>query len=194
MVRSVFLLARTMAVLGGIVLAALILLTGASVTGRVLNGFLHGEFMQRLAPGFSDWALGLGIGPINGDFELVEAGMAFAIFAFLPLCQVTAGHATVDVFTAWLGPRANRTLRAAIEVVFAAALIVIAMQLYEGTLSKHRSGQLTFLLQTPVWWNYAASLVGAVIAALVAVFMAGVRIVEAVTGRTVVTGAAEAGH
>ena len=194
MLRYVSLLARTMAILGGLVLSALIILTGVSVTGRVLNTFFHGEFMQSIAPGFAEWALSHGVGPVNGDFELVEAGIAFAVFAFLPLCQITSGHASVDIFTSWLPPRFNRVLRAVIEIVFAVALVVIAMQLYEGLLSKLKSGQTSFLLSTPVWWNYAASFVGAVIAALVAVVMAGVRVVEAASGRVILADGSEAEH
>jgi len=74
-------------------------------------------------PGLSAWALDLGVGPINGDFELVEAGVAFAIFAFLPLCQISAGHASVDIFTAKLPMRINRVLQLGIDVIFAIVLI-----------------------------------------------------------------------
>ncbi len=192
--RKVTKLARFMAVLGGLVLAALILLTGLSVAGRILNTFLHGGFMQGLAPDLADRLIALGIGPVNGDYELVEAGMAFAVFAFLPICQITGGHAYVDVFTTWLPPRVNRMLRAAIEVVFALVLVVIAVQLHEGLQSKLRSGQSSFLLQTPVWWNYAASLSGAVIAALVGSYMAIVRVLESVSGRVILAEGPEAGN
>ena len=39
------------------------------------------------------------LGPVPGDFELVEVGTGFAVFAFLPWCQLKRGHATVDLFT-----------------------------------------------------------------------------------------------
>jgi len=38
--------------------------------------------------------------------------MAFCIFAFLPYCQLTAGHAAVDVFTDPLPARAISTMSA----------------------------------------------------------------------------------
>jgi len=90
-------LARLFALLGGLVLSVLIVLTCLSVVGRSLNGLLHTASVQALGP-WVDALLDLGIGPINGDFELVEAGMAFAIFAFLPLCQLNGAHASVDIF------------------------------------------------------------------------------------------------
>jgi len=179
-------LARFMAVLGGIVLSFLILLTCVSIIGRSLNGIFHSDLMERIAPGFSRWVIDIGVGPVNGDFELVEAGVAFAIFAFIPLCQVTAGHASVDILTNQFSRGINRFLRMVIEVVFAAVLVLIAWRLYEGMMSKLGYGETTFLLQFPIWWAYAASFVGSVVAAIVGVYMAGVRIYEFLTGRIIV--------
>lgn len=186
-------LARFMAILGGLVLTGLIVLTCVSVLGRALNTVFHG-WVGDLVPGLSDWALGLGVGPINGDFELVEAGVAFAIFAFLPLCQITSGHAAVDLFTNALPARVNRVLRMLVEIVFAAVLVLIAWRLWDGMLSKMRYGETSFLLQFPVWWAYAASFCGSVIAALVGIYMAGMRIAEFRAGRPLLPDAAGAEH
>lgn len=184
-------LARFMAVLGGIVLSLLILLVCVSVIGRSLNGMLHSGFGE-FAPVFSKWLLDLGIGPINGDFELVESGIAFSIFAFLPLCQITSGHASVDIFTSKLPSRVNQFLRAVIEIVFALVLILIAWRLFEGMMSKKGYGETTFLLQFPIWWAYAASFAGAVVAAIVGTYMAGVRVLEFATNSIIVADASEA--
>lgn len=179
-------LARLMAIIGGAVLTVLILLTCVSIAGRLLNGMFHGDLLTGLAPEFSRWMIDIGVGPVNGDYELVESGVAFAIFAFIPLCQITAGHASVDVFANMFPARLNRILRAVIEVVFAGVLVLIAVQLFQGMLSKLHNGETSFLLEYPVWWAYAASLVGAIVAAIVGVYMAGVRILEALTGRILV--------
>ncbi|PKP75366.1 MAG: C4-dicarboxylate ABC transporter permease [Alphaproteobacteria bacterium HGW-Alphaproteobacteria-6] len=187
-------LSRLMAVLGGIVLTALVVMVCASILGRSLNGLLHGAFLQSVAGGPANWLLSIGIGPVAGDFELVETGMAFAIFAFLPLCQITSGHAAVDIFTNMMPPRVQRILKMLVEIAFAAALIIIAVQLKSGMDSKIRSGQTTFLLQFPVWWAYATSLVAAVVAAVVGCYMAAVRIAEAATGRILLAEDAGAGH
>jgi TRAP-type C4-dicarboxylate transport system permease small subunit len=185
-------LARFMAILGGIVLTLLILLTCISIIGRSLNGVFHSEAVQNFAPGFANWMLDLGIGPVNGDFEVVEAGVAFAIFAFLPICQMTAGHASVDIFTNMFPKSFNRFLRMIIEIVFAAVLILIAWRLLEGLHSKMSYGETTFLLQFPIWWAYLASFVGAITAAIVGTYMAGVRILEFFTKRIYVQDGAEA--
>lgn len=186
-------LARFMAILGGIVLTLLIFLTCLSIAGRLLNGVFHADSVQAIAPAFAKWMIDIGVGPVNGDFELVESGVAFAIFAFLPLCQITAGHASVDIFTNALPKGVNRVLRLLSELAFAAVLVLIAWKLYDGMSSKMRYGETTFLLQFPIWWAYAASLFGAVVAAIVGIYMAGVRLVEALTGRVIVIDGMEAG-
>ena len=178
--------ARLMAICGGLVLTVLIVLICISVIGRSLNGLLHG-WIGALMPGVSAWALDLGVGPINGDFELVEAGVAFAIFAFLPLCQISAGHASVDIFTAKLPTRINRLLQLAIDVIFAVVLIAIAYQLYNGMLSKQRYGDTTFLLQFPIWWAYAASLSGSILTAVISFYVAGIRALELMRGEDILS-------
>ncbi|MBV2358536.1 TRAP transporter small permease [Thalassococcus sp. CAU 1522] len=187
-------LSRLMAYLGGAVLATLVVLTCLSIAGRSLNGLLHSDLAESVAPALAAALLDLGIGPVNGDFELVEAGMAFAIFAFLPLCQISGAHASVDIFTARLGRRANRVLLWISEMLFAGVLVLIAVQLGAGMMGKLRTGQTTFLLEFPVWWAYALSLSGAVSAAAVAVYMAAMRSVEMATGRDLLPHVQGAGH
>ena len=74
-----------------------------------------------------------------------------------------------------------------VDIVFAAVLVLIALQLYEGMLSKMQYRETTFLLQFPVWWSYAASLVGAVVAALVGIYIAIVRAGEFFGNRTILS-------
>ncbi|MCT4556484.1 MAG: TRAP transporter small permease [Pelagimonas sp.] len=187
-------LARLFARLGGYVLTVLIVLTCLSILGRSLSTILNSDIVQSLVPGWAAMILDWGIGPIKGDFELVEAGMAFAIFAFLPLCQLNGAHAAVDIFTSTLSSRANRLLRAIIEVIFAGVLVLIAVQLFEGMQSKRNSGQTTLYLEFPIWWAYAFSLVAAVAAAIVSIYMALMRVVESATGRIVLPPNLEADH
>jgi len=187
-------LARGFAILGGLALSVLIVMTCLSIIGRSLNSFLHGDFLQGFAPSLASALLDFGVGPINGDFELVEAGMAFTIFAFLPLCQLNGAHASVDIFTAKLPLRINRLLRLVIEIVFAAVLVLIAVKLFAGMESKRSSGQTTLLLQYPVWWGYVISVPGAVAAALVALHIALSRFIEVITGRVVLQPELEGEH
>ena len=162
MQRVISTLALASAGAGGLVLVVLVVMTCASIVGRALIDF--------------------GLGPVTGDFELVEAGIAFAVFAFLPLCQLRAGHATVDVFTSALSDRFNRILLAIWEVVALIALALIAWRLLAGLTQKVDNGETTFLLQFPIWWAYAACSVPAVVAVIVAAWSAADRVRAVFTG------------
>ncbi len=155
-------LARVMAILGGIVLAAVIIMTVASITGRALVRF--------------------GLGPVPGDFELVQAGVGFAVFAFLPWCQLNRGHATVDIFTTFLPNSVNHMIDLVTEFIMTLVLVLIALQLYHGMLDKLSYNETTFILQFPLWWPYAACLLAAVIAVIVSFYMILVRYRELKVG------------
>lgn len=187
-------LSRGLAMIGGIVLSALILMTCISILGRHASSALNSDMVQSVAPGLAAWLLGIGVGPIYGDFELTELGMGFAVFCFLPLCQITAGHARVDIFTSFLRDAINRWLRLIIELVFLAAIALIAWRLSLGMSSRMRTGQTTYLLEWPVWWPYAACMAAASVAVIVALYMVYIRTIEAVTGKDIIGEGGESEH
>lgn len=155
-------LARALAIVGGLVLIAITLLTVASITGRVL--------------------LRAGLGPIPGDIELVEIMTAFAIFSFLPWCQVRRAHATVDVLTSFLSDRVNRFIDLIGELLMTGAIVLIAWRLWYGMTDKIRYQETTFILQFPVWWGFAAAMFALSIGVVVSFYMLAVRAREAFTG------------
>jgi len=169
-------LARGMALLGGAVLLSLILITCNSIAGRILNSLGHSELIKENLPAISGFLTKFG--PIVGDFELVEAGVAFAIMAFLPWCQLHRAHATVELFTGFLPVRFNRFLAMVWEIVFAFVLIIITWRLYVGTTDKMRYGETTFMLQFPVWWGYAACAAAAGVACVVAIYSAWTHVTD----------------
>ncbi|MGR3539988.1 MAG: TRAP transporter small permease subunit [Hasllibacter sp.] len=170
--RIIETLALALALAGGAVLLALVALVVASVAGRELAEASRALTGARV------------LGQIPGDYELLEAGAAFAIFAFLPICQLRGGHATVDVFTSMMGGALQRWLAAFWEVVLAAAILLITWRLWEGMAGKLPRGawvETTFILQFPVWWAYAAAFAAACGASAVALWCAWERVSEAAT-------------
>lgn len=131
-------LAKMTAIFGGLVLMSIAAITAISIVGRALI------FMD--------------LGPIPGDFEIVEMGCAFAIFCFLPWCQLKSGHATVDIFTNPLGPRKNAFLTLLWDVIMTAAMVVLTWRLYAGMTDMQTYGDTTLILQIPVWYGYTAGL------------------------------------
>lgn len=187
-------LSRALAMLGGVVLSALIVMTCLSISGRHLAAALGSDAVQSAAPTLAGWLLGLGIGRVFGDFEITELGMGFAIFCFLPLCQITVGHARVDIFTSFLSDRINRWLRLITEVAFFLALLLIAWRLSVGMSNRVRTGQTTYILEWPVWVPYAACFGAAAIAALVGLYMVVIRALEAAQNRDIIGESGETEH
>jgi TRAP-type C4-dicarboxylate transport system permease small subunit len=179
----IHMLARGLALIGGFTLVMLIAITVISILGRTGATLAYNGFVERNLGVLAEALIASGIGPVNGDFEMVEIGIAFAIFCFLPWCQLTSGHATVDLFTAALPGRANRFLIFFWEVVLALVIILIAWRLGVGMSDKMRYGETTFLLQLPVWYGFAASFAASIAAAVVAIYVAGVRGAEFWTGK-----------
>ncbi|MFK7967158.1 MAG: TRAP transporter small permease, partial [Burkholderiaceae bacterium] len=105
-------------------------------------------------------------------------GVAFAIFAFLPWCQMVKGHATVDLFTSYLPSRVQRFLVLIWECLLSGVIVLLTWRLIVGTMDKVANGETTFLLQFPVWWAFAACSIVAVVASVVALYVAAVRIKE----------------
>ncbi len=141
-------LTRITALAGGLVLTILIVVTVVSVGGRAL--------------------VFAGLAPIPGDFELVEAGTAFAVFAFLPWCHLNRGHAVVEILTMHFSTRANRFIEVIANLLMLIFAALICWRHWLGTIDKASYGETTFILQFPIWWAYAAGLVGAVVFVIVA--------------------------
>ena len=160
--RLIQFLARSTALLGGLVLLALVVMMTLTILGRET-----------------------GLGEITGSYELLEAGIAFAIFSFLPITQLYGAHATVDVFTSFLPRRANRWIAACWEVVLLLVILLIVWRLYEGTLSHYKRGGTTTFLQFPLWWPFTASFIAGLVACVTAIYCAVMRVAEALRDRNI---------
>ena len=156
-------LAFALALIGGVVLVALIALTCVSIAGRALL------------------PLDLGFGPIRGIYDVTEMGIAAAIFAFLPWTQMRDGHARVDLLEPAMPRGVNRGLDLLFNAGMAAVAVVIAWRLYLGMRDKLAFGETTAVAQIPVWLGYAASVVGATGFALVSLFCV-LRAIRRLTG------------
>lgn len=160
-------LARYLAYAGGLVLIAIAVITVLSITGRAL--------------------IFAGLGPIKGDFELVEMGCAIAVFFFLPWCQLKRGHVTVDIFVDRLPRRGHAGFGLIGDLCVLVAASLIAWRLYLGFGEKFPYGsdalretlsmgykpffpETTYELELPVWMPYGLALVGAAVFVLVSAY------------------------
>ena len=134
------------AIAGGLVSVATALLVTASVTGR--------------------W---LGYGAINGDFELVQVGVALSVFCFLPLTQARRGNIVVDTFTGWLPRRIQRAIDAFWDFVYAAFMALVVGCLMNGARDAFASGLNSAMLGLPLWPVFAAAVLLVLLLAITAI-------------------------
>ena len=147
MARFVYAASRAMAWFGGLVLSAIALLSVASIGGRAMSSF--------------------GLGPVPGDFELVEAGTALAIFCFMPWAYLKRAHAMVDLLWGHYPPALQHALEFLADVLMLGAWVLLVWRMGLATQDYMGNGEVSFILQMPVWWGYAASLVPAAAGCLV---------------------------
>lgn len=143
MSKLVYRTSRLLAWFGAFVLVLISAMTVVSIVGRALA--------------FA------GLGPVPGDFELVEAGTALAVFCFLPWCHLKGGHALVDLFWSKYPPAMQRVLAALSDALMLVVWLLLVWRMGIATHDYHGNGEVSFILQMPVWWGYAASMLPAVI-------------------------------
>ena len=153
--RALHLAATGVALIGGAILFALTLLTVVSVVGRAV---------------FS--------APIPGDFELIEVGMAVAIFSFLPYCQIVRGNVIVDLFTTNAGPRTKALLDGMGNLLYTAIAALLTWRVALGGLEVRGYGETTMVLRVPVWWGYVPAVVSLAFLTLVCAYTCWRSVVE----------------
>lgn len=159
-------LARLSALIGGVALLAVMIMTAISVAGMSINKF--GRFLKKS----HDTVIQpmLDIGPIPGETEMVEAGIAFIIFAFMPIVTLNRGHASVEILTNFFGARLNRLIDLVADILMFAIASFLIYRHFIGTIDKFGNGETSWILQFPIWWGYAGGMFGGVIFVLVAAF------------------------
>ncbi|TCO68087.1 TRAP transporter small permease [Rhodovulum euryhalinum] len=130
------------ALLGGMVLLAVVAMNVVSVLGGAL------------------WT------PFPGDFEMTQVGVAVAVFAFLPWCQLTRANVSADIFTMGASARWVARLRLAASVVALLFAVLLFWRMTEGMSDQRDYGYTTTILQFPVWIAFVPILISLALLAL----------------------------
>ena len=125
-------LARLCAILAGLLMTGITLMTCVSILGRELVG-------QTL----------------TGDFELSGAATGAAIAMFMPWCQYKRGNIIVDFFTTGCSPRTQAILDRMGALLVAGCFALLAHRTLLGGLSAYQSMSGTMILGFPEWIVYA---------------------------------------
>ena len=126
-------LAKLCAILAGVLLTVITLMTCASLIGRNTIGVT-----------------------LVGDFELTGVAAGAAIALFLPWCQARRGNIIVDFFTARASTRTNEMLDRFGALLLGAAMGLLAWRATLGGLNAYTSHSGTMMIGFPEWIVYAA--------------------------------------
>jgi TRAP-type C4-dicarboxylate transport system permease small subunit len=138
------LLAKLCAILAGVLLTVITLMTCASLIGRNTTG----------------WT-------IVGDFELSGAAAGAAIALFMPWCQMRRGNIIVDFFTAKASERTNGALDRLGRCCSLAALGLMAWRTAIGGMNAWTSQSSTMMMGFPEWVVYVFMVPPLVLCALI---------------------------
>ena len=136
--------AKACAVLAGVLMTVITLMTCVSLIGRNTVG----------------WT-------IVGDFELSGAAAGAAIALFLPWCQLKRGNIIVDFFTAKASARTNQALDRFGSLLFALALGLMAWRTAIGGVNAWNSHSTTMMMGFPEWVVYVFMVPPLVLCALI---------------------------
>ncbi len=125
--------AKGCAILAGLLLTVITLMTCASVIGRNTTG----------------WT-------IAGDFELSGSAAGAAIALFLPWCQYRRGNIIVDFFTNGASAATQNKLDRLGAALLALAMALMTWRTTLGGLNAWNSGSGSMMLGFPEWIVYLA--------------------------------------
>ena len=142
-------LANFCAVLAGVLMTVITLLTCVSLIGRNTTG----------------WT-------IVGDFELTGVAAGAAIALFMPLCQLKRGHIIVDFFTAKASDATNASLDRLGALAVSGTFALMAWRTVLGGLNAYTSFSGTMMIGFPEWIVYAVMVPPFVLCSVIALAQA----------------------
>ncbi len=137
-------LAHFCAVLGGLVLTVITLMTCASLIGRNTIGKT-----------------------IQGDFELTGLAAGAAIALFMPLCQYKRGNIIVDFFTAKASDATNAGLDRLGALMVGLLMALLAWRTLVGGLNAFKTNATSMMMGFPEWTVYTLIVPGLALTAVI---------------------------
>lgn len=126
-------LAKLSAILAGVLLTGITLMTCISLIGRNTVGIT-----------------------LVGDFELTGVATGAAIALFMPWCQIKRGNIIVDFFTAKAQPAVNERLDRLGALLLAAVFALLAWRTTLGGLNAYATHSSSMMMGLPEWIVYAS--------------------------------------
>ncbi|MDP6840690.1 MAG: TRAP transporter small permease [Rhodospirillales bacterium] len=129
--RILYAISQVLALFGGLVVAAMAIMTTTSIFGRA---FLSS--------------------PVPGDIELIELGTSTAVFAFLPYCQMVRGNVIVDFFLSWASRKVKIFFDVIGGILFLGVALMLTWRLIFGGIDLYNAAETTGVLAFPRWISF----------------------------------------
>ena len=147
--KNIASLAKLCAILAGLLLTVITLMTCASLIGRNTMGIT-----------------------ITGDFELTGVAAGAAIALFMPFCQLQRGNIIVDFFSAKFSDKTNANLDRLGALLLALVFALLAWRTSLGGLNSWRTNSETQIIGFPEWVAYASMVPPFVLTMVIALYQA----------------------
>lgn len=135
MIHNLRNLFRAWALVGGLLLVAVVLVNAVSI----LSGIIFNK-------------------PFPGDFELTELGIGIAAFCFLPYCQITGANVSADIFTSRMSPRGRHILELIAHFIVALFSMLLLWRMSIGLGDYIEYEEITGVLSIPIWYAFVPAL------------------------------------
>lgn len=142
-------LCEAFALAGGLILVAVTLMSAWSIVGRAF-------FNQ----------------PLQGDYELVQAGVAVFVAMCLPYCQWQRANIIVDFFTTRASLATQARLDALGALLLGLIMLLVGWRTVVGLIDIRASGETGTILGLPTWYTYAGIVPGLFLTAVAAFYTA----------------------
>lgn len=142
-------LAKLSAILAGVLLTVITLMSCISLIGRNTVGIT-----------------------LVGDFELTGVATGAAIALFMPWCQIKRGNIIVDFFTAKANTAVNERLDRLGAFLVALVFALLAWRTTLGGLNAYATGSSSMMMGLPEWIVYVAMVPPFVLTTLIALYQA----------------------
>jgi len=139
---------RALALAGGLVFVALVVMSVVSIVGRKLAS-----------------------APVPGDVEILQMSAAFACASFFAYCHMLGGDVKVDFFTQRMSPAATHALDATGSLLYTVVGAALAWRSLAGALAVKASGESSVILGWPVWIAQVLMVPGFALMALAGVYI-----------------------
>lgn len=146
--RALLAVAKWMAISGGVVFTALVLMSVVSIVGRKVAS-----------------------APVPGDVELLQLCAAFASATFFAYTHLMHGDVKVDFFTSRLAPGKRAFLDAMGSLLVGLFGALIAWRTWAGAMTVKDAGETSAVLGLPVWISQVLMVPGFALLALAGFYM-----------------------